>query len=376
MKKKLIVILMALLAFAVLLAACGGGGKPPDDNTNPGNTNPDGNGATYTVTFSDYNGVTLKSEAVKSGESATPPSDPARVGHDFSGWQGSYANVTQNTTVTAVYTAKTFTVIFNGYNGVTLKMETVDYGATATAPEAPQVTGYDFSGWQGSYTNVMQNTTVTAVYTAKTLTVTFKGYNDVILKTETVDYGANATAPTAPQVTGYDFTGWDKSYTNITQSTTVNAVYAIKTFSVEFKGYDGVTLKTETVNYGATATAPTAPQVPGYTFTGWDKSYAGVTSNLTVNAVYGLAQIGVKLYIDGALSGEVFTDSSKDYKIAEPEKPAFDVNNPNDEKHFYGWFLDPQYAVPYFADAVFPQNAALYAKWITVYTNAFTYTVA
>jgi hypothetical protein len=38
--------------------------------------------------------------------------------------------------------------------------------------------------------------------------------------------------------------------------------------------------------------------------------------------------------------------------------------------------LDPQYAVPYFADAVFPQNAALYAKWITVYTNAFTYTVA
>ncbi len=57
----------------------------------------------YTVTFKDYDGRVLKSESVEHGKNATPPSAPERKGYTFKGWQGSYKNVTADTTVTAQY---------------------------------------------------------------------------------------------------------------------------------------------------------------------------------------------------------------------------------------------------------------------------------
>ena len=55
----------------------------------------------YTVTFKDWNGTVLKTETVASGGNATPPASPSRTGYTFSGWSGSYTNVTSNRTVTA-----------------------------------------------------------------------------------------------------------------------------------------------------------------------------------------------------------------------------------------------------------------------------------
>ncbi|MDY0235575.1 MAG: S-layer homology domain-containing protein, partial [Gudongella sp.] len=59
----------------------------------------------YTVTFLDYNESTLKSEQVAYGEDATPPAEPEREGYTFAGWNGEYTNVIQNTTIIATYTS-------------------------------------------------------------------------------------------------------------------------------------------------------------------------------------------------------------------------------------------------------------------------------
>ena len=58
---------------------------------------------TYIVTFVDYNGTVLKTETVESGKDATAPADPIRAGYTFIGWNGSYTNVTSNLTITAQY---------------------------------------------------------------------------------------------------------------------------------------------------------------------------------------------------------------------------------------------------------------------------------
>ena len=128
-------------------------------------------------------------------------------------------------------------------------------------------------------------------------TVTFKDYNGNVLKTQIVEKGKSATAPSNPTRTGYTFTGWDKSFSNITADTVITAQYTknadptpptptITKYTVTFKDHDGKVLKTEEVEKGKSATAPTAPTREGYTFKSWDKAFSNITSNVTITAQY------------------------------------------------------------------------------------------
>ena len=119
-----------------------------------------------------------------------------------------------------------------------------------------------------------------------TYAVVFKNWDGTTLKTQTVNHGTSASAPANPSRTGYDFTGWDKAFNNVMANLTVTAQYAIKSYTVVFKNWDGTVLKTQTVNYGANATAPATPSRTGYTFSGWDASFNNVTNNITVTAQF------------------------------------------------------------------------------------------
>ena len=58
---------------------------------------------TYTVTFVDWNGTVLKTETVEEGASATAPSNPTRDGYTFVGCNKGFTNITSNLEVTAQY---------------------------------------------------------------------------------------------------------------------------------------------------------------------------------------------------------------------------------------------------------------------------------
>lgn len=62
------------------------------------------NGITYYyVKFKDWNGTLLKDEWVASGGNATPPTEPVRSGYTFDSWNKSYSNIVDNIIITAVY---------------------------------------------------------------------------------------------------------------------------------------------------------------------------------------------------------------------------------------------------------------------------------
>ena len=92
-----------------------------------------------------------------------------------------------------------------------------------------------------------------------------------MLKSQIIKEGEFATAPPNPTKTGYTFMGWDKSFSNIRSDTTVNAIWKANTYTVTFTDGQDKTLKTQTVEYGKSATAPANPVRSGYTFAGWDR---------------------------------------------------------------------------------------------------------
>lgn len=162
-----------------------------------------------------------------------------------------------------------YIVTFKDWNGTTLKTQTIQSGNSATAPSNPTRTGYTFTGWDKSFTNVTSNMTVTAQYKINSYTVKFVNWNSTVLKTQTVNYGSAATAPSSPSRTGYTFTGWDKTFTNVTSNMTITAQYKINSYKVSFNSNGGSAVGAKTVNYNSKVTKPTDPTRVGYTFEGW-----------------------------------------------------------------------------------------------------------
>jgi surface antigen len=118
-------------------------------------------------------------------------------------------------------------------------------------------------------------------------TVTFRDHDGATLKTQSVKYGGSAAAPSAPSREGHTFQGWDKSFNSVTADLTVTATYQINSYMITFKGVDGSTLSTQQVNYGSAAAPPTPPAITNYTFVDWDThEYEQVKRALIVTASY------------------------------------------------------------------------------------------
>ena len=193
--------------------------------------------------------------------------------------------------VTATYKINEYTVTFKDYDGKILKTQKVESGKAATAPANPSRTHYTFIGWDTSFEEVTSDLVVTATYRIIEYTVTFKDYDGKILKSQKVESGKAATAPANPSRTHYTFTGWDKSFDEITSDLEVTATYKINEYTVTFKDYDGKILKTQIVESGKAATAPAEPTREYYQFTGWDKPFDNVTSDLVVTATYSTTRL-------------------------------------------------------------------------------------
>ena len=192
------------------------------------------NGPFHTVTFVDYDGTVIDEQRVLDGEAATAPEAPTREGYVFVGWDKEFDNVISDLTVTAVYEEETtepetHTVKFLDKDGNVIAEVEVVEGEAAQAPEAPEVEGYHFVGWDKDITNVTEDMEVRAMYEINVYTVTFVDFDGTVIATEEVEYGAAATDP-ENQVKFreyYVFLGWDKEFNEVKENMTVNARYGL-----------------------------------------------------------------------------------------------------------------------------------------------------
>lgn len=206
----------------------------------------------YTVTFMDGEKVLATFTNVTHGDTVTAPEVPKKDGKTFSKWDKPFDNVTSDLTINAVYDVDTFTVTFKDGEKV-LETQTVEYEAAATAPDTARLSppeGMQFAKWDKDFSKVTEDIEVSAVYEPNEYSVIFKN-GETTLKTEMVKHGFAATPPNVFDTATKKFVGWDKSFDNVTSDLIVNAKFETKKFTLTFINFDGTTVYTAEVEYGA-----------------------------------------------------------------------------------------------------------------------------
>ena len=175
-------------------------------------------------------------------------------------------------------------------------------------------------------------------------------------------------APTAPAKDAtaeftYTFAGWDSEISAVTGDATYTAVFTSEknSYTITFVGENGDVLDTQTVEYGATPVAPTAPVKENtdeytYTFAGWTPAVEAVTGDATYTATYSATKNAYTVTFN-ANGGSAVATQTIEYG-AKVEEPTTSL----DGWTCIGWFTADGKAWDFSTDVV-TGNVELTAEW-------------
>ena len=256
---------------------------------------------------------------------------------------------------------KEYTVTFNpnggNFNGSEESVvESGKFGETVNAPADPVRKGYTFMGWDKDVPDTFsENTVINATWEIQKHNAIFVVYdeNGVAVKTITNEYkyGETIYAPnyTAPE--GYEFKGWTvpagtvMGEGDITFETTLVPVHYSITYEISGLPEDKLVSvpKQSNLRLGEEASVAAAPEVDGYSFSGWtygEKAYPSdgtgiivIDGNITLKGTYSAIEYTISFDSDGA--GEV---SDRNYKCDETVRDLPMVSK--EGYSFVGWFED------------------------------------
>jgi hypothetical protein len=266
----------------------------------------------WTINFfnTDVNSTLLETKQYQHGsivayEGETPTKETtAKYTYTFKGWNVEPTNAVEDFDYYAVYdsTIRSYMITFKDYDGSEISSGAFEYGSIPSCSKTPSRIAtaewiYTHKGWRPALDYVTEATAYTATYdsTKVEYKVTFMNGVDVIDE-QMVPYGDAAVAPTNVTREGYRFTGWNTSFSNVTENLTVKALFEeLATYIVKVLDSDGTKIDSVKIVEGESYTLPTAPKKDGYTFDAYynGKTMLGiagdaipVVANITITAVY------------------------------------------------------------------------------------------
>lgn len=338
---------------------------------------------TFALTF--VNGEQRDTDTKRWGAAIVVPS-LKKTGYTLS-WDKEIpaAMPTEDSTFSAVWTVKQYTLTFNTDGGSEIAPITQDYGTAVTAPADPTRTGYTFSGWDKAIPETMpaENTTITARWSVNRYTITFDADGGSAVSAITKNYGAAVSAPTAPTKTGYTFAGWqlgDAPYTFSTmpaESITLTArwtarddtEYTVKHYLQNADNDEYKLQATETLS-GTTgaATAAAAKNKAGdyahFTAKAFEQGAIAADGSTVVEIYYDRDTFTVTFDANG---GTVDGAKMKTFRFGQTLTLATPSNG---DYAFGGWFTEE--ACTTAAPAAMPaENLNLFAKWVAGEVNYY-----
>ncbi|MDY0277483.1 MAG: InlB B-repeat-containing protein [Acholeplasma sp.] len=157
-------------------------------------------------------------------------------------------------------------------------------------------------------------------------TITYKGKDGAVIETITIVEGEIPRKVSAPEIKGYNFTGWSIDFDEIKEDTEAIALYEIITYTITYNLDDGLNASNPT-SYTVESNEITLLDASkeGYTFIGWFKGETKITSipkgstgNIVLNASFEIIDEDV--------------DEDPTYKLTLPSGVSANVTNLNKVK--------------------------------------------
>ncbi|MFP4457795.1 MAG: InlB B-repeat-containing protein, partial [Clostridia bacterium] len=239
----------------------------------------------YTITFDSAGGSSVDSITQNyNSEITNIPNDPVREGYNFIGWDPVIPDSmpANNMTITAKWEPRDdIEYKIEHYqqniddNDYTLKDTESLLGTTEERVFATTKTYEGFDNPSTTPSGIILgdgSLVLEQYYDREEFNVTFKDYNGLNLKTETVRYEGNATAPEEPTREGYIFIGWDESFNNVNKDIITTAQYETGEYKVSFDTNGGSSINNQALDFNSLVIKPDDPVKLGYTFISWYKS--------------------------------------------------------------------------------------------------------
>lgn len=197
-------------------------------------------------------------------------------------------------------------------------------------------------------TTVTGNTTYTAQFTKKSYTISVSGTNGAVTGGGTYEYGTTATLTATPN-TGYKFVRWNDNNTQnprtitVTGDTTYTAYFEKLTYPITFKNWDGTILQSSNWEYGSIPSYSGIPTKPAdnqyiYSFKGWSPSITSVTTSATYTAQFDAIEREYEIVINP--NGGIYNNSTDNTTVLAKYQSIINIDNPQKENNiFTHWSL-------------------------------------
>ena len=231
------------------------------------------------VTFDAQGGTVYPTNSlVTSGRPYGYLPEPSCEGYSFCGWKlggtvimsDTMVSEIWNHTLSAQWSPKKYTVIFDANGGLGGLNEVMDCGSEIIEPTVTRE-GYTFVGWDKEVLEKVpaNDVTYTAQWEINQYAVTFDANGGEGSTSAKQDYGTAIVVPTVTR-TGYTFMGWSPSVsaTVPAHDVTYTAQWEINQYTVTFDANGGEGGTSVKQDYGSAIVAPTVTRM-GYKFNGW-----------------------------------------------------------------------------------------------------------
>ena len=252
----------------------------------------------HSVTFVDCDGTVLSAQSVAHGSAAIAPTAPEREGYAFIGWDKDFSNVTEDMTVTAQYSANSYSITYT-INGEEYTAQTYEFGAAVSAPEYTVPEGHTFSGWDIPETMPAENLVLDAALTVNSYSITYT-INGEEYTAQTYEFGAVVSAPEYTVPEGHTFSGWNIPETMPAENLVLDAALTVNSYSITYT-INGEEYTAQTYEFGAVVSAPEYTVPEGHTFSGWNIPETMPAENLVLDAALTVNEYTVTYNINGEI---------------------------------------------------------------------------